>query len=176
MLRERTFDTYSRFLKPVNYMSTNFFAHEVVYCAYYGKENVQFIPDSVFVRFHEGRLLDGAHPQTLVSDRRDLTGSIDLYPDQYYMTVELKTDTIPYSFQTARYYFRSSKGLTQEEMERRVNYGLTREYNPMGFFPLRYQGRILLVLPKPTSDVTHIVIPLGIEPEDCEMTLFLDKR
>ena len=171
VLLQRSFDTYSRFIKPVNYISTNFFAHEVIYCAYFGKENVQFVPDSVYVRYHEGRLLDGAIQLPMESDRPDITGVINIIPGQYYMTVELKTDTIPHSFQTARYYFTSSAGLSQEEMQRRVNYGLTKEYNPMGFFPLRYQGRILLVLPQPADVINRIVIPLGMDPEEGEVTL-----
>ena len=173
VLRERTFDTYSRFIKPVNYISTNFFAHEVIYCAYFGKENVQFVPDSVYTRFHEGRLLDGAVPMSQHSDRPDVTGDVLSIPHQQYMTVELKTDTLPYTFQTARYYFLPSEGLSQEEMERRANYGLTREYNPMGFFPLRYQGRVLLVLPHPTDGINRIVIPLGMDPNDGEVTIRL---
>lgn len=171
VLLERSFDTYSRFIKPVNYISTNFFAHEVIYCAYFGKENVQFVNDSIYARYHEGRLLDGAMPMPLHSDCPDVTGDINICHEQNYITVALQTDTIPHSFQTARYYFSPSEGLTQEEMERRTNYGLTTEYNPMGFFPLRYHGRILLVLPMPSPDVTHIVIPLGTEPEDGEVTL-----
>lgn len=171
VLPQRTFDTYSRFIKPMNYNSSNFFAHEVVYCAYFGKENVQFVPDSVFARFHSGRLLDGAEPLPMSSDRPDLTGPVYTCSDQYYMTVELKNDTIPYTFQTARYYLSSSDDLSQEEMERRVNYGLIRDYNPMGFFPLCYQSRILLILPKPTPDVSRIVIPLGMDPDDGEITL-----
>ena len=171
VLPMRSFDTYSRFIKPVNFNSTNFFAHEVVYCAYFGKENVQFVPYSIYTLFHEGRLLDGAVPLPMHSDRPDLTGTISVIPEQGYFTVELKTDTFPHSFQTARYCLASSDELSQDEMQRRVNYGLTREYNPMGFFPLRYQGRILFVLPVPTPDVSRIVIPLGIDPGDPELTL-----
>ena len=40
ILQERQFDGYSRFIKLMNYTSTNYFAHEVIYRAYYGKENV----------------------------------------------------------------------------------------------------------------------------------------
>ena len=175
VLRERSFETYSRFIKPVNFISTNFFAHEVVYCAYFGKENVQFVPDSVYCRYHDGRLLDGALPLPLMSDRPDITGTVSTFPDQDYITVELKTDTIPLTFQTARYCISSPDELSQEEMERRMNYGLTREYNPLGFFPLRYQDRIFLVMPKPDDDVTSISIPLGINPDDPEITLTINR-
>ena len=36
VLLERQFDGYSRFIKPMNFMSTNYFAHEVIYRASYG--------------------------------------------------------------------------------------------------------------------------------------------
>lgn len=177
VLRQRSFDTYSRFIKPVNYISTNFFAHEVVYCAYYDKENVQFVNDSIYNRYHEGRLLDGAIPLPLASDRPDLTGSIYIHQGRDYMTVELKTDTFPHSFQTARYYLSSpNQGLSPQERQRRANYGLDNEYDPKGFFPLRYQGHILLVLPTPARAVTRIVIPLGIEPSDGEVTLTMPQQ
>lgn len=57
VLRERHFDGYSRFIKPMNYRSTDFFGHEVVYCGYYNKENVQFVSDSVYSRYHSGGYL-----------------------------------------------------------------------------------------------------------------------
>ena len=92
------------------------------------------------------------------------------------MAVELKTDTFPHSFQTARYYLSSTDKLSPDELERRVNYGLTKEYDPQGFYPLRYQGRILLIMPQPDPDVTHIVIPLGIDQDSPEVTLDLVDR
>lgn len=171
VLREREFDTYSRFIKPVNYISTNFFGHEIIYCAYFGKDNVQFVPDAILDRYHAGCLTDGATALPLDSDRPDITGEVCAYRGQNYMTVALQTDTIPYTFQTARYVLSSPGDLTDEEMDRRRNYGLTTDYNPMGFFPLRYQGHILLVMPVPTPDCTRIVIPLGLNSGDPEVTL-----
>ena len=171
VLKKRVFPSYSRFIKPLNYISTNFFAHEVAYCAYFGKENVQFVTDTVYKSYHGGTLLNDAVPVSFKSDRPDVVNTVQLLSGQNNMAVELKTDTFPHSFQTARYYFTSSDKLSPDELERRVNYGLTREYDPQGFYPLRYQGRILLVMPLPTPDVTHIVIPLGIDQDSPEVTL-----
>ena len=103
ILLERQFDRYNRFIKPMNYQSTNFFGHENVYRAYYGKENVQFVSDSIHVRYHEGRLLDGAQPLTASTDRPDLIGNAYTIPGQNYMAVELLTDTLPTKYQVSRY-------------------------------------------------------------------------
>lgn len=172
VLQQRQFDRYSRFIKPMNYMSTNFFAHEVVYCAYYHKDNIQFVNDSIYRRFHENRLLDGATPLHMKSDRPDITGEIISFPDQDYMAVALRLDTVPHTFQTARYHFLSpDEALTEQEHQRRQEYGLTTTFSPMGFFPISYQGRNLLILPLPDSTVTSISIPLDITRRPVTVTL-----
>ena len=171
VLRERMFDGYSRFIKPVNFKSDNFFAHEVIYCAYFGKENVQFVNGSIYDRYHNGTLLDGAVPLTMKSDRPDISGAVLALSPMSHIAVELKTDTFPHSFQTARYYLTSTDALSSQELSRRQDYGLVTDYDPQGFFPLRYKGRIMLIMPMPTRAISHIVIPLGIEPGSLEVTL-----
>lgn len=171
VLRERMFDGYSRFIKPMNFKSDNFFAHEVIYCAYFGKENVQFVCGSIYDRYHNGTLLDGAVPLAMKSDRPDITGAVLALSPNSHIAVELKTDTFPHSFQTARYYLTSSDALSSQELSRRQDYGLITDYDPQGFFPLRYNGRIMLIMPMPTQAISHIVIPLGIEPGSPELTL-----
>ena len=171
VLRERVFDGYSRFIKPVNFKSDNFFAHEVIYCAYFGKENVQFVNDSIYDRYHNGTLLDGAMPLAMKSDRPDITGEVLALSPFTHIAVELKTDTIPHSFQTARYYHASADAMSPQELSRRLDYGLVTDYDPQGFFPLRYQDRLLLILPMPTQAISRIVIPLGIDPESPEVEL-----
>ena len=172
ILRERQFEYYSRFIKLMNYMSTNYFAHEVVYCGYYGKENIQFVNDSIYRRFHEDRLLDGATLLPMMSDKPDITGDIFHTPGQDYMAVSLRTDTLPYTFQTARYYFtKADEALTSAERQRRQDYGLTSEFSPQGFFPIIYHGQRFLILPLPDSTVTRITIPLGITPQAPTITL-----
>ena len=52
------FKQYSRFIKYFNFDSWNFFIREETLCYYYDKDNIQFVPDSIFTRFHSGRLLD----------------------------------------------------------------------------------------------------------------------
>ena len=165
ILRERQFDIYSRFIKPMNYMSTNYFAHEVIYRAYYGKENVQFVNDSVYHRYHEGRLLDGAQLWPMKAENPDITGDVLRIPGQDYIAVNLRLDTLPATPQTARYSFEKAEtALSQEELQRRQDYGLTTAYEPKGFFPLEYQGRRYLILPVPDSTITQIEIPMDITP------------
>lgn len=165
ILRERQFDSYSRFIKPMNYMSTNYFAHEVIYRAYYGKENVQFVNDSVYHRYHEGRLLDGAQLWPMKAENPDITGDVLRIPGQDYIAVTLRLDTLPATPQTARYSFEKAEtALSQEELQRRQDYGLTTAYEPKGFFPLEYQGRRYLILPVPDSTITQIEIPMDVTP------------
>ena len=165
ILRERQFDIYSRFIKPMNYMSTNYFAHEVIYRAYYGKENVQFVNDSVYHLYHEGRLLDGAQVWPMKAENPDITGDVLRIPGQDYIAVTLRLDTLPATPQTARYSFEKAEtALSQEELQRRQDYGLTTAYEPKGFFPLEYQGKRYLILPVPDSTITQIEIPMDITP------------
>lgn len=174
VLRMRTFNEYSRFIKPVNYISTNFFAQEVVFCGYYDKDNVQFVSDSIYERYHTGRLLDGATRLPLVSDRPDLVDSVLAFSGQDYMAVVLHVDTIPHTFQTARYYMsRPGVGLTDDERQRREDYGLVTDYNPCGFYPLRYQGMNLLIFPLMTSGISQIVFPIELGLDAPEVSLSL---
>ena len=163
ILQERQFDGYSRFIKPVNFMSTNYFAHEVIYRAYYGKENVQFVNDSVYHRYHEGRLLDGAQVWPMKAENPDITGDVLSVPGQDYIAVTLRLDTLPATFQTARYCFEKAETtLTPGELQRRQYYGLNINYEPKGFYPLEYQGQRYLILPAPDSTITRIEIPMDI--------------
>ena len=174
ILLERQFDGYSRFIKPMNFISTNFFAHEDIYRAYFGKTNVQFVSDSVYVRFHEGRLLDGANQHEIQkSNHPELIGNVYFFDDQDYFVVELKEDVIPGSFQTAEFHkdhslvVKSGKSESDEdELQRRRNYGITIDYDPAGFYPLQYQGRCYLICKKPDGDVRSVVFPLWQHPGD----------
>ena len=159
-------------MKPMNYNSTDYFGHEVVYCGYYGKDNVQFVNDSVYVRFHSGRLLDGAAELPLKSDCPDVIGDILSFDNQDYMVVTLRLDTLPCTPQTARYYMADpDKALTVAERERRHNYGLITDYTPQGFYPLSYQGLNLLVFPLMDNTTSRIVFPLDYDVSWGEVTI-----
>lgn len=172
ILLQRQFDGYSRFVKPMNFNSSVFFGHEVIYCAYFDKENVQFVSDSVYRRYHEGRLLDGAVTAGLKNDMPDVVGEILAIPGQDFMAVELRLDTLPLTPQTARYYMSSTEaGMSPQELERRRNYGLITDYNPQGFFPIAYQGKRWILLPPMDDATSRIVFPLGYNESCGEVTL-----
>ena len=177
VLPERLFQGYSRFIKPMNYESDSFFGHEVVYRAYYGKRNVQFVSDSVYRRFNEGRLFDGAELLPTVNARPDLIGNAYTFPDQDYMVVELLQDTLPATFQTARYLTgaHENAAMSPESAQRRANYGINLDYAPMGFYPIEYQGKCYFISIRPTASTTQIIFPLDITPSPAEATLTITR-
>lgn len=172
VLRERQFDIYSRFIRPMKYNSLDFFDRELVYRGYYEKENVQFVTDSVYDRYHSGRLLEGAALMPLVCDHPEIADTVLSFPGQDYMAIVLKVDSLPPTYQQARYYFYETNGnLDAKEVERRRNYAISAEYTPQGYYPLRYQGKHLLICPLPEDDVASIVISFEGDISDGEMTL-----
>ena len=156
----------------MNYQSDNFFAHEIVYRGYFDKTNVQFVNDSVYVRYHEGRLLDGASSIMPRSDRPDLAGPVYTFENQDYMAFRLKTRSLPYTFQTARAYSSSAaaKTVDQTEAEKREKYGIRLDYIPIGFYPIEYQGQCYLICRKPDASVHKIIFPLTLPPDPEEIT------
>lgn len=172
VLRERQFDTYSRFVTALRYVSDEYFVREDIYREYFGKENVQFVSDSVYERYHSHRLLDGAEAMPLTTDRQDIVGTFYRFPDQDYMVTRLNTDTLPSTPQLAFYYNApGNKALTADEIAYRRKYGLITEYNNKGFYPLRYDGEILLVFPLMNSDISYVTFPLGFTAHDNEVTI-----
>ncbi|MBR5672784.1 MAG: hypothetical protein IKW97_00125 [Muribaculaceae bacterium] len=170
ILRECQFDGYSRFIKLMNYTSTNYFAHEVIYRAYYGKDNVQFVSDSVYVRFHEGRLLDGAQELSVKFDKPDVAAAVYTFADQDYIAVLLKGKSLPCTFQTARYYAHSDDTLDPEEAQRRKDYGINIDYEPRGFYPIEYQGKCYLISASLGADDHKVVFPMNLPPDPKEFS------
>ena len=173
VLQERQFESYNRFIKPINCISTNFFAHEVIYRAYYDKSNVQFVADSVYVRFHEDRLLDGAQTGVAHSDAPDVLGIVYSFPDQDYIAIQIMADTLPCTFQTARYYRRDATvaSLDAAEALRRKQYGIATDYDPHGFYPLEYQGHCYLIADRPDTDVAMMTFPMSLPPAEHEVNI-----
>lgn len=175
VLKERQFESYNRFIKPINFISTNFFAHEVIYRAYYGKSNVQFVADSVYVRFHEGRLLDGAQTAVAQSDTPNVLGPVYSFPDQDYIAIQIMADTLPCTFQTARFYRQDATeaSLDAAEALRRKQYGIATDYDPHGFYPLEYQGHRYLISDRPDADVAMMTFPMSLPPAEHEVNIIL---
>ena len=172
VLHEYYFHGSNHFATPLRYVSSEFFNREATYRAYFGKENVQFVSDSIYARYHEGRLLDGAVPLPIVSDRPELADTVLGFPGQNYMLVPIKGNTLPASPQIATYHLRSREmGLSPEEIENRKKLGIDTDFMPHGCYPLFFQGQQLLVLPQVDSTVSHITIQLDYTGELGEMTL-----
>lgn len=170
VLLERRFDGYSRFVFPLRFVSSETFMRENVYCAYYDKNNVQFVSDSVYARYHQGRLLDGAVEAPVKTDRPDIVNTMLTIPGQEYMVITLNVDTMPFTSQQASYVV---SALSQEEMEFRNNYGLFTDHTPQGFYPLRYQDRLLLIFPSVSDSVEHIEFPIDNLEPPTQVTLHL---
>ena len=173
VLLERQFDTYSRFVTALRYASDDYFVREDIYRDFFGKENVQFVSDSVYARYHSRRLLDDGVEMPLTTDRPDLIGAFYCFSGQDYMVTRLKTDSLPCTSQLARYFNAPGNGaITPEELAYRRKYGLITEYNYKGFYPLRYEGEILLVFPLMDSNISHVVFPLdeGLHPDEATIT------
>ena len=137
---------YSRFIKEFALDSWNHFIHEKTLVQHYGKGNIQFVNDSIYTRYHEGRLTDGAQPMPF---KTSLPGDIEgVYgvPDQEYMLVKTSHTDITHTDQ-----------LTQ---------ALDTDGNPVflppHYFPLKYQGTVYLVFPVLENSVSQVTcFPLG---------------
>ena len=128
--------------------------------------------DSVYNRYHSGRLLDGATVMPWTIDRKDLADTVLSFPGQDYMAIVLKVDSLPPTYQGARYYFYEQNGdLDEKEVERRRNYAISTDYTPQGYYPLRFQGKHLLICPLPEEDVSSVVISFEGDISEGEMTL-----
>ena len=161
ILHEGQFCSYSRFLYPLGFQSNFYFTNEYIWKAYFDKENVQFVDDSVYRRFHENRLLDGAVEMPFTTDHPSLNGVIQAVPGQDYMIVPLKVDTVPTTYQVGNaIWSNSSTHLTKEESEFRRRHALQDSGEPFGYYPLRYQGKVMLVLPLPSDRDSCLVLPL----------------
>ena len=172
ILHEYRFNKTNRFATPLSYESQNFFTREGTYTAYYDKDNVQFVNDSIYDRYHSGRLLDGAVPMPLESDRPEIADSVLAVLEPGYMVVVLNADTLKPGPQLATYYLAEhGAGLSEDEKRFRSQRGLADDFEPHGFFPLYYQGRQMLVMPLMNNNVARIVLQLDYEGELGNMTL-----
>ena len=161
VLHEYRFGGYSRFATPLRYASAEYFNRESTFCAYYDKDNVQFVPDSVYNRYHSGRLLDGARLLPITSDRPEMADTVLGFPDQDYMAVLINADTLRPTPQYASYYFeQADSALRQEDVKFRETYGLISDFEYKGFYPLYFQGRQYLILPLINDATTRIEVPL----------------
>jgi len=167
ILHECPFTHYNRFLYPLPMKSDWFFTNEYIWRAYFDKENVQFVPDSVYERFHSGRLLDGAIEMPFTSDRPTLVGTLLGFPDQDYMVIPLAVDTLPTAYQVGKAFWNDSTDvLTAQEKDFRRKHALQSSSDAFGYYPLRYDGKVLMVLPLMSDKVSRMELLLDYEGEE----------
>ena len=171
VLHPRRFEGDSRFVYAVKFSSTDFFNNQYVWRSYYGKENVQFVPDSVYDRYHSGRLLDGAVPMPFRDDHGGLVDEVLAFPDQDYMVASLRLDTVPNVYQVGRSFYRSAAALTQEEKMGLVTDGDSTLCRIFCFYPLRYQEKVLYVMPVMSDNDSCVLVVLNLPGTD-ELRLF----
>ena len=167
VLQECPFKGYSRFLYPLAFKSNGYFSNEYIWRAYFKKENVQFVSDSIYTRFNEHRLLDGAVEMPFSSDRPDLSGTVMAFPDQDYMILPLAVDTLPTAYQVGFAYWGDvDESLSQEEQSYRRQHALKSTNDPFGYYPLRYDGKVLMVLPLMNDNVLQMLLLLDYAGEN----------
>ena len=170
ILHQCPYDKYNRFLYPLPMQSTQYFTNEYIWRAYFDKENVQFVSDSVYCRFNEGRLLDGAVEMPFSSDRPILTGPMMAFPDQDYMVLPLNLDTLPTAYQVGTAYWSdSSQSISDKEREYRRSHAIKTSSDPFGYYPLRYDGKVVMVLPLMDNDVSSMMLLLDYAGDELLM-------
>ena len=153
VLNERVFNGYSRFIKYFNFESWNFLIREETLCRYYGKENIQFIPDSIYARFHEGRLMDGARPMPFSAPNCPEVVEVSAVPGHQYMAVKLRQDTVSCSYQLALAYGKDGSSRL-----------------PVPYFPLLCDGHEYIIFPVIDNDVDKLVFsPFALDGEEIDL-------
>lgn len=167
ILHESRYKGYSRFVFPLHLVSSELFLREDIYCGYFDKDNVQFVNDSVYDRYHADRLLDGAQSVPFDTDRPDVVDSVLVIPGQNYMVLTLKVDSLPFTSQHTYYYLSpAGEGLSSEEEAFRHRYGIEPDCLHCGYYPVRYRGRLLLVFPAMGQDIDYVKFPIDhLEPQ-----------
>ena len=174
VLRENPYKGYNRFVYPLPMKSDAYFPNEYTWRAYFDKENIQFVSDSVYQRYHTGRLLDGAVDMPFSSNRPALTGKVMAFPNQDYMVLPLHLDTIPTAYQVGMAYWSDpSQAITADEHEYRRRHALMTNGNPIGYYPLRYEGQVMMVLPLVSNRVDSMLLLLDYAGNET-LTLYRD--
>lgn len=141
ILKKQIFDGYSRFIKYFNFDSWTFFIREETLCHHYNKKNIQFVPDSIYERFHSGRLLDGAVLMPMAAPQCPDIDNVLAVPSQGYMLVKMKQDTISHTYQHAQAYQADGTPMPL----------------PVSYFPLLYQGHEYLIFPMVGNSIHKLV-------------------
>lgn len=171
VLHPRWFTTYNRFVYALQFSSDDFFTNQFIWRHYYDKENVQFVPDSVYNRYYEGRLLNGGIKMPFKDDHGGLVKEVLAFPDQDYMAVKLNLDTVPCVYQVGHAFYKSPDALTRQQRSSLVEVKREVYCSLFCYYPLRYQDDVLFVFPVPKDNDTCLQVVLNQEGSD-ELRLF----
>ncbi len=153
LLNVESYEDYTRFMKFYWLNSWNYFIYEEPWCIHFDKDNIQFVNDTVYRRFNEGRLLDGAMPVPFTSTHPAVE-SVLAPPDTAYIAVKVASDTVSHTYQ-----FASVKDTHAAPMP------------PQFYFPLLYQGREYFLFPSLSDSISQIEFPaLGLDHDPVTIT------
>ncbi len=148
------FKGYSRFIKLLAMDSWNHFIHEETLARHYGKQNQQFVSDSVYVRYHDGRLTDGMQPMPFTTTSPDVEGAYGV-PGQQYMLLKTMHTSLTHSY--------------QESQATDINGHPV--FLPPHYFPVMYQDTMYLVFPVLDNTVSEVQFqPFGEESAPVTIT------
>ncbi len=154
ILKRRHFDGYSRFIKLLNLDSWNFYIRNESMCRHYGKDNIQFVDDSLHARYHEGLLLDGAEAVPFTCTVDDIE-AVYTVPGADYMAVKMRQDSVSYSYQFADVVLADGTAAL-----------------PVPYFPVLYQGREYLIFKQPDEKAARLrFAPFEYEGETIDLHL-----
>lgn len=172
VLHERHIGLNWRFVRPLPFVSSGFFWREDVYCDYFDKDNVQFVSDSIYDRYHSGRLLEGAKVMPLTTDRPDIADTVLAFDDQDYMVVMANVDTLPHTLQQAEYQIAVDVNkLNAKQRAHHQQHGMPVRSKSCGFYPLYYQGHLLWIFPPVDEKIERVVFPIDHKLPATEVTI-----
>ena len=155
ILKSSQFDGYTRFMKYYWLDSHNYFIYEEPWCIHFDKDNIQFVNDSVYNRYHEGRLLDGATPVPYTTSHPHDVEAVFKFSGQDYYAVKMGADTVTTTYQFAQVADAGGNSLP-----------------PVYYYPIRYQGHEYYIFPSLDSTVVHIEYPaLGLDHPNIRLSL-----
>ena len=149
------FDGYSRFIKLFYLDSWNYYIYADLLCQHYGKKNIQFVSDSVYNRYHSGRLMDGASPVKFSTTHPGDVMDVFSFSDQDYTAVKMRGDSVMPTYQFAQTVDTHGQAML-----------------PIFYYPLRYQDHVYYLFPEIGDTVSSVTFKaLGLDREDVTVTL-----
>lgn len=139
ILEQRIFGDYSRFIKYFNFESWNFLIREETLCRYYGKENIQFVPQGIYHRYHDGTLLDSVGSMPFKAIPGSNVEAVLAPSGGEFMAVAMRLDATACSYQFALAYKDDGSPLL-----------------PVSYFPLLYHGKEIILFPLVGNEVDRL--------------------